>query len=632
VRREAITRGPFAAQTAILAERQKRRCFWTLMAAWMGRQLIEKKDYLRECETGPLLANPPLASSPQEAGQVVSVTSDVTGSASYQSPAPKLAQSDASQLAGGFASLVDNTLPSAPSNLLPPAPEPPAPQRASRNQSQDQDTSAAPAHNSEAPADNLNAPSNDTQGPANQNPPPASASDNSSTANQTQPASTPADHSSKGAQQSTTTAKDGTSKTGSGKSTDKSVGGSTTKDSTDSGTTTQPAGQVVVTPNPIAALLPTVSAIVGTPTTIRSGNANAPLAIAAAALTATTSATAALTVTAGPTKTGGATNGTTTANPTAAGKTPVQGVAADAKATTQLTPTDASTSADVALLAAAGTPGATKANTTGSTTTTTTTSQTKTTANAATGVPTASDASATAGTANATQNGATPQLAVNAKPDTNVMAVDAVKPDGNGASTTPTTATADHSPAVGNPQAPAPVVDASAQVAAVPQQLSAATPVVATDKLTATLATGAAVPVSGLAVTIAATAQSGKTSFELRLDPADLGRIDVRINVDSNGQVTSHLTVDKPETLSILQQDAPQLQQALNDAGLKTGSGGLQFSLRDQSSSGQNNTGNQNGAQPQRLVVTQEDPVPAVMAGRSYGRMLRASGGVDIRV
>jgi flagellar hook-length control protein FliK len=89
--------------------------------------------------------------------------------------------------------------------------------------------------------------------------------------------------------------------------------------------------------------------------------------------------------------------------------------------------------------------------------------------------------------------------------------------------------------------------------------------------------------------------------------------------------------VEKPETLSMLQQDAPQLQQALNDAGLKTGSGGLQFSLRDQSSSGQN-SGNQTAGDAQQLVISDDDTIPAAIAGRSYGRMLGASGGVDIRV
>jgi flagellar hook-length control protein FliK len=136
---------------------------------------------------------------------------------------------------------------------------------------------------------------------------------------------------------------------------------------------------------------------------------------------------------------------------------------------------------------------------------------------------------------------------------------------------------------------------------------------------------------SGLAFEIAASARSGKSSFEIRLDPADLGRVDVRIDVDRTGQVTSHLRVEKPETLSMLRQDAPQLQRALDDAGFKTGDGGLQFSLRDQSSSG-NNSGNDTSRNAQRLVITNEDTVPAAIAGRSYGRVLGSTGGVDIRV
>ncbi len=137
-------------------------------------------------------------------------------------------------------------------------------------------------------------------------------------------------------------------------------------------------------------------------------------------------------------------------------------------------------------------------------------------------------------------------------------------------------------------------------------------------------------PLSGLAVQIAASVKSGKSSFEIRLDPAELGRIDVRIDIDSNGQVTSHLTVEKPETLSMLRQDAPQLQRALDDAGLKTGNNGLQFSLRDQSS-GQN-SGGDTSRNAQRLVISDDDTMPASIAGRTYGRSLGSSSGVDIRV
>jgi hypothetical protein len=74
------------------------------------------------------------------------------------------------------------------------------------------------------------------------------------------------------------------------------------------------------------------------------------------------------------------------------------------------------------------------------------------------------------------------------------------------------------------------------------------------------------------------------------------------------------------------------LQRALDDAGFKTDGSGLQFSLRDQSSSGQN-SGNEGGRNAQRLVISEDDTMPATaIAGRSYGRMLGSSSGVDIRV
>jgi chemotaxis protein MotD len=148
-------------------------------------------------------------------------------------------------------------------------------------------------------------------------------------------------------------------------------------------------------------------------------------------------------------------------------------------------------------------------------------------------------------------------------------------------------------------------------------------------QLTVTAASQAAVPLSGVAMEIAASVRSGKSSFEIRLDPAELGRIDVRIDVDRHGQVTSHLTVEKPETLQMLRQDANQLQRALNDAGLSTNGGGLQFSLRDQSQSGQNNQ-NQSNPHAQRLILSEEEAVPAAVA--NYGRMFGSNGGVDIRI
>jgi len=139
------------------------------------------------------------------------------------------------------------------------------------------------------------------------------------------------------------------------------------------------------------------------------------------------------------------------------------------------------------------------------------------------------------------------------------------------------------------------------------------------------------VPVNALAVDIATRAAAGNTSFQIRLDPAELGRIDVRLDVDKHGRVTSHLTVDQPATLDLLRRDAPQLQRALEDAGLKTGDGGLQFSLRDQSAQGGQGDGGQ-GRHAQRLIVAEEISTTPQVAGASYGRSPGSNSGVDISI
>ncbi len=150
-------------------------------------------------------------------------------------------------------------------------------------------------------------------------------------------------------------------------------------------------------------------------------------------------------------------------------------------------------------------------------------------------------------------------------------------------------------------------------------------------QLTAVAATNIPVPVNGLAVEIVANAQIGRSRFEIRLDPPELGRIDVRLDVDKQGQVTSHLIVEKSSTLDMLRRDAPQLERALQDAGLKTSDSGLQFSLRDQSQSQRNND-NDSGRNSHRLHIVEDEPVAVEPAARGYGRMSGQRGGIDIRV
>ncbi len=142
--------------------------------------------------------------------------------------------------------------------------------------------------------------------------------------------------------------------------------------------------------------------------------------------------------------------------------------------------------------------------------------------------------------------------------------------------------------------------------------------------------TAAAVPVAGLAVEIVTRARAGSNKFDIRLDPPELGRIDVRLDVDRNGQVTSHVTVDRPDTLQLLQSQQPELQRALEQAGLTTTNNGLQFTLRDQSFAGQNGSGN--GGQPPAPQLVIPDPkLSAIDTTQVYSRW-NLGGGLDIRV
>lgn len=75
-------------------------------------------------------------------------------------------------------------------------------------------------------------------------------------------------------------------------------------------------------------------------------------------------------------------------------------------------------------------------------------------------------------------------------------------------------------------------------------------------------------------------ANQGLNRISMQLHPAELGRVDVRIEVAQDGRAIATVVVDRPETLDALQRDARSLERALSDAGLQADSGSLNFSLR----------------------------------------------------
>lgn len=95
-----------------------------------------------------------------------------------------------------------------------------------------------------------------------------------------------------------------------------------------------------------------------------------------------------------------------------------------------------------------------------------------------------------------------------------------------------------------------------------------------------------ATPAMQVGLSIGKAAAEGRQRFTLRLDPPELGRIDVKLEMGGEGHLRAVIRADSRETLELLQRDARHLERALTDAGVKTDSGSLNFSLNQQGQNG----------------------------------------------
>ena len=68
--------------------------------------------------------------------------------------------------------------------------------------------------------------------------------------------------------------------------------------------------------------------------------------------------------------------------------------------------------------------------------------------------------------------------------------------------------------------------------------------------------------------------------FTINLHPAELGRIDIKLDIGVDGRVSAMVAVERAQTLELLQRDSRGLERALQEAGLQTDSNSLNFSLR----------------------------------------------------
>lgn len=130
-----------------------------------------------------------------------------------------------------------------------------------------------------------------------------------------------------------------------------------------------------------------------------------------------------------------------------------------------------------------------------------------------------------------------------------------------------------------------------------------------------------------LGVEIARKVDAGEDTLRVRLNPAELGRVEVTLAFDDKGRVQATMRAESQHTLALLRQDAPDLGRALDQAGIRNDAASFRFESRDGGSGG--SAGGQSAFQQQSRGGSQQfrdDPEPQPAAYRP----IRSDGQVDL--
>jgi len=131
-------------------------------------------------------------------------------------------------------------------------------------------------------------------------------------------------------------------------------------------------------------------------------------------------------------------------------------------------------------------------------------------------------------------------------------------------------------------------------------------------KTSSTGATGLPPAVEQVIFQLNRNVKSGNDQLNLQLNPTELGRVNIKLNINADGKVQGTVVANNPATLDLLLKDVRSLERALQDAGLRADSGSLHFSLGGQSGqsghSAGNPSSNKNASSADPALDT--DPVP----------------------
>ncbi|WP_255354003.1 flagellar hook-length control protein FliK [Brevundimonas sp. Leaf363] len=126
--------------------------------------------------------------------------------------------------------------------------------------------------------------------------------------------------------------------------------------------------------------------------------------------------------------------------------------------------------------------------------------------------------------------------------------------------------------------APANAAPAAAREAAQPQTTPAA--------LASTLSRATVETTAHLSAQILRRLEGRSTHFDMVLTPDALGRVEVSVDIDSDGQLAARLAFDNPAAATEMRGRADELRRQLEDAGFRVSDDSLNFTDRDSGRSG----------------------------------------------
>jgi flagellar hook-length control protein FliK len=141
-----------------------------------------------------------------------------------------------------------------------------------------------------------------------------------------------------------------------------------------------------------------------------------------------------------------------------------------------------------------------------------------------------------------------------------------------------------------------------------------------------------------ISVQIEKAAKDGLDKISIQLNPEELGRVDIKLEIGRDGKVSASIVVDRPDTLEAIQKEAKSLEKALESAGLKSDAGSLNFSLRGNENQQRQAEREGRGKSQQDEFAdnlslgTNDDDVEIVNLLASRSRAAAARSGVDVNI